>query len=390
MNKNIRTTIIYPHIMYYRKPIFSYLANYKDGISFSFLADEKTNLDALPVLKHNKELIGETLFNTWTVINNIWFGKHILWQWGLVRHALFGSYDILILLGSMYYISNWVAVLVAKMKKKKVLMWTHGVRGHEKGVKGAIRKYFYNLSDGLLLYGNSDKEILKKDGLEAENMHVIYNSLDFDLQQKVIKQINSQDIEKKRKSLGVVFDEKVIICICRLTPNKNVPLLLDVLKILDSEKIKTRTIIIGDGPDRDKLVVKAKELNISKNIIMYGPCYNEKEIALLHNIADVSVMPGDVGLSVIHSLTYGVPMVTHDNFNKHGPEFEAISQGLTGGFYKYGDPNDLARELKYWVNKTSQNRQKTRQQCKKIIEKYYNPNYQQKIICRVISALYEY
>ena len=44
------------------------------------------------------------------------------------------------------------------------------------------------------------------------------------------------------------------------------------------------------------------------------------------------VSPGNVGLTAIHSLSYGTPVLTHNNFNNQMPEVESIQPGFNGYF----------------------------------------------------------
>ena len=41
-------------------------------------------------------------------------------------------------------------------------------------------------------------------------------------------------------------------------------------------------------------------------------------------MSDLTVSPGNIGLTAIHSLSYGTPVCSHSNFNNQMPESEAI------------------------------------------------------------------
>ena len=57
--------------------------------------------------------------------------------------------------------------------------------------------------------------------------------------------------------------------------------------------------------------------------------YDENEIGDLIYNADLCVSPGNVGLTAIHTLTYGTPVLSHANFPNQMPEFEAIDKDFT-------------------------------------------------------------
>lgn len=51
--------------------------------------------------------------------------------------------------------------------------------------------------------------------------------------------------------------------------------------------------------------------------------------------ADLCVSPGNVGLTAMHSLVFGCPVITHNCFEWQMPEFEAIQPGITGDFLRW-------------------------------------------------------
>ena len=97
------------------------------------------------------------------------------------------------------------------------------------------------------------------------------------------------------------------------------------------------------------------------------------------------MIPGDIGLSAIHSLTYGTPVITHDNFKLQGPEHEAIEQGSSGDFYEFQNYDDLKSKIKNWLEKT-RDKKLDIINCREKIDKYYNPDYQIKVMKNIIEG----
>ena len=65
-------------------------------------------------------------------LKNYWLNKKILiWQSEVLRLTAFSKFDYVMLLGEMYIISSWIACLIAKMRGKKIYMWSHGLYGNE-------------------------------------------------------------------------------------------------------------------------------------------------------------------------------------------------------------------------------------------------------------------
>ena len=98
------------------------------------------------------------------------------------------------------------------------------------------------------------------------------------------------------------------------------------------------------------------------------------------------ISPGEVGLTAIHSLNYGTPVISHDNFDRQMPEVESIINNYNGFLFKHNDINSLATLLEAWIDK-NQDRDEIRKRCYKIIDEKFNPKYQLNIIEELVSDM---
>jgi len=124
---------------------------------------------------------------------------------------------------------------------------------------------------------------------------------------------------------------------------------------------------------------------LKERLWLTGPLYDEARLAPLIYHADVCVSPGNVGLAAIHCLTYGLPVITHNNPARQGPEFEAITPGVTGDFFREDDPEDLYRVIKQWTSISVERREEVRDLCYKTIEARYTPQYQIRVLKEVMN-----
>lgn len=60
----------------------------------------------------------------------------------------------------------------------------------------------------------------------------------------------------------------------------------------------------------------------------------------------------------------------------HTPEFEAIKDGITGIFFKENDTKDLISKIELWVNKSKEEREKTKKAAFEEIDCKWNIDYQ--------------
>lgn len=317
-------------------------------------------------------------------IRNYWITRRFLFQPALIANALRGKERTLICSGNMWYLSTWIAALICKWNGKKFYMWTHGSLAREKNLLGRVRRIFYKLSDGLLLYGHRARKILAEAGYPKEKMHVIYNSLDYKKQKEILSTINSGIIKEIKNSLFKFPDLPVLLVLGRMVSRVNYPLLIDAITLLHDEGVLCNVLIIGEGPEKDGVLKKISEKDLNDYFCFYGACYDEEKLGLLISSADVTVGPGHIGLACIHSLTYGTPVISHDDLSSNlGPEFEVLQEGINGARFKKNDPRDLADVIRNWLSNVS-SREEVSAICQGSIVPEYTPEYQVNKINEVV------
>ena len=315
----------------------------------------------------------------WRIIKNIWLYKTILWQRGLLGIAFRKEFDCIIYLGDMHYLSTWVGCMVSRIRGKRVLMWSHGFYGSESKIKFKLRKLFFSLADGILLYGCHARNIMIENGIQSEKLYVVYNSLDYESQLEHRENTSTQEIEATSARLFKDPTLPVIIFTGRIIRSKGLALLLESICTVRARGTLINVLFVGDGPDRMVLENQASQLGLDGIATFYGECYSEKELAVLFGLSDICVSPEGVGLTAMHAMAYGVPVITHDEPAKQKPEFEAIFPNKTGDFFKKGDPDSLANNILNWITKVKTDNTIS-SNCIQVIENLYHTDNQTKVI----------
>ncbi len=304
----------------------------------------------------------------------------VYWQLGAIHLIFKKKYLNYILLGEYYCLSDWVILILAFFTRKKIYLWTHGCYGNEGFLKKSIKKIFFNLSDGLLLYGNYARKIMIKQGYNSKMLNVIYNSLDYKNHIQFRNKLKPSNVFKEYfKNENPVF-----IFIGRLTKAKKLNYIIEVQESLRKKNIFVNNVFIGKGEELNNLILLVKKYNAENSNWFYGASYNEKVISSLIYNADLCLSPGNVGLTAIHSMMYGTPVLTHNDFTKQMPEFEAILKGKTGEFFMRDDLNSMKTVLINWLE-SHKDRNLIRRNCFQRIDNYFNPNYQLEILLRVLN-----
>ena len=300
------------------------------------------------------------------------------WQRGCMK-LLRSDYTDIITSADTYCMSFWMFLLFSCFTKKNLWLWIHGAFGDEGLFKKWIIKTRIKRSKGVFLYGHYAKNILRGWGVDEKKLHVIYNSLAYDEQLVIRKKMQESGIYKEHFG----NENHNIVFIGRLTKVKKLDQILRAVSILKKKGNRYNVTFIGDGTQKEELVQLTAELGLENQVWFYGPCYDELKISDFIYNADVCVSPGNVGLTAMHAMTFGTPVITHNNFCKQMPEFEAIVEGETGSFFVENNIESLATVIDTWVD-SHHERDKIRNACYNVIDGKYNPHYQIEVMKKTI------
>jgi glycosyltransferase involved in cell wall biosynthesis len=328
-------------IPHYRRRLFEKLGSER-RFRFLVLADPSADVPFLPL----SEAPGRSEFVLATQhVIRLPFGVSLSWQPTAVKTVVRDRPDVVVAQGSPYDLTAWILAVVGRIVGLPVLLWTHGLQGEESGVKWMVRAWLFRLSRGLLLYGDHAKQLLISKGIAADRLHVIYNSLDDAEQSAVSERITSEDCHQFRRSLGIEADERLICFTGRLQPVKRLPWLLRALHLVAQQGRNVHLALVGDGSERPALESLAQELRLTGFVHFLGATYDESRLGLVLSASDLAVVPSGAGLSVMHALGYGTPVLLHDQVEEHFPEWEAVKEGETGWFYRNDDLSDCAEKI---------------------------------------------
>ena len=193
--------------------------------------------------------------------------------------------------------------------------------------------------------------------------------------------------ERRRLRASLFSDEAIpiVVAVGRVNQVKRLDLLLHSMANLRERSIEFNCLIVGDGVELDALRGLAEELGLLKSIRFYGAAYSDAVNRLLI-ASDLCVIPGDVGLSAMHAMSAGVPVISHNNFDRQMPEHEAIVEGETGAFYKYGSLEDLAAKIEWWLS-DFERLSDAKEKCLKRLHERFNSAYQAEGICKALEGM---
>jgi glycosyltransferase involved in cell wall biosynthesis len=309
-------------------------------------------------------------------LNYIPLFSHFNWLKGAVS-LVFKPYNVYLLTGEPYLLSTWCILIMNRLVGKKTFLWSHGWYGRENKLKTFFKKVFFNLSHGVFLYGHYAQRLMLNEGIKSEKLKVIYNSLYYSQQKLLRNKLKRTDVYKKQFK----NEKPTIIFIGRIEEKKKLDQLFQALKIAKERKsILFNICLVGAGMALNNMKQLVSSMKLDDDIWFYGACYDEEIISELIYNADVCVSPGEVGLTAIHSLSYGTPVITHNDFSAQMPEFEVVEEGKTGSFFEKNNVDSLLYTLENWFKKYPKKSSEISDACYQIIDEKYNPYIQVKIL----------
>ncbi len=299
------------------------------------------------------------------------------WLKGSVKLSLSNKFNAFILTGEANCVSSWLILIFCRILNKPAYVWSHGFYGREHGPMKWLKKIYFHLPDGVFLYNDFSRNIMIKEGFNSKNLWVVYNSLSYKKQLAIRSKLTFNKVTSN------LFgnDLPTTLYIGRVTIKKKIYLLIDALRIsLAKKNPGFNILIIGDGADLNNVRQYVEKNELSGYVHFFGSCYDEFLLAEHIYNSDLCVSPGEIGLNAIHSLGYGTPVISHNNFCFQGPEFEAIEEGKNGAFFKENDVHSLEEAITAWLKKFPVKTPELINTCFEVIDTKFNPNFQLKVI----------
>jgi len=177
-------------------------------------------------------------------------------------------------------------------------------------------------------------ESLRSDTLRLftiyNKIEVIYNFIDFEMQ----KDWNDDDCLRDTLADS---KEKIITHVSNFRTVKNI---MDVVQIFNKiqEKISSKLLMVGDGPDREKAESLARELGIKDKILFLGKSDEVRKILCLTDLFLLPSQTESFGLAALEAMAARTPVISTNT----GGLPEVNLHGVTGLLSDVGDVDDMA------------------------------------------------
>ena len=270
--------ILQNEIKAYRKPLYNMLAEFYDVVVLHSGSQSVTEHDLY------REIITP---------------KKRFWRFYLQLHSplrkMIKDFEVII---AMFDLS-WPAYLAPLFwrKRPKYILWGHWYSTNR--IANFIRNYLMKRADGLLLYGGEEVERMVDSGIARH---------------KIVVAPNTVQVQKPTDFSGE--QKRSLTFIGRLQAgsrrnSKRADILIEAFANLQGVINKNIFLeIVGSGEEEEPLKRLVAKFNLADKVIFHGHVDDDNKLAVLFSKSIALVSPGHVGLSVLQSFSYGVPVVT--------------------------------------------------------------------------------
>lgn len=194
-----------------------------------------------------------------------------------------------------------------------------------------ITRFSIDESDGVTAISNYLRDRTVREFDVKKSIEVIYNFVNCDL-------YNRKLANPALRAEYAEPDEKILVHLSNFRPVKRVQ---DVIEIFDlvQQKVKSRLLLIGDGPERSSAEWLARRKGILKRIHFLG---KQDRVQEKLAVSDLMLLPSKLesfGLAALEAMACEVPTIA----TRVGGVPEVIEHGVNGILAEVGDVQTMAR-----------------------------------------------
>jgi glycosyltransferase involved in cell wall biosynthesis len=343
--KKIKVAISQRIIPHYRIPVFVELASRKDIDLMVFFGQglktgSQVNATQITGFRAKK------LFTIFLNYKGVYGSSQLrVWHPSLMFHLIFESYDVVIVEPSTNFYNDIFIYLYCKLFRRKFIWYESGSVPKEQRPKfrrmiDPILSLFIKGSDSFITYTSyADESLIRDFDINKKMIFRAQNTVDISgIDNEIIKY--NPFITEKKEELGL-SGYKVSMYIGGIENRKKINNLITATTNLNNAGIPAKTLIVGDGPDKELLIsqMSAKE---REHTVFAGKHIKDATLYIL--LSDVVVLPSAGGLSVIQAFACGKPFIGSVEI-EHGGINDYVTDGVNGFLIKENDINDLQNVL---------------------------------------------
>ena len=283
---------------------------------------------------------------------------------------LYKKYDVIFFYGNPRVLSSVVWASLFKLLGKKVVIWGQYHTAGANSRMEKIRLFWWSMFDYLFLYTEYEAQQYKRRFPGTKAAIGMNNGLNQQEIEDASQAVKDRGLGSWKENQGLT-DKMLLLSCARLDKKNRYEFFIECLPALVELYPDLIWCVIGKGEEEERLRSKAQSLGVAKHIRWLGAIYNQEELAPWFLCSQLFVHPGSIGLSLMHAMGYGLPVVTHDNIEMQMPEIAALKNGENGILYRENDQESLIKTISKVLDDTNYAR-KLSEYSLETVRKYFN------------------
>jgi glycosyltransferase involved in cell wall biosynthesis len=178
--------------------------------------------------------------------------------------------------------------------------------------------------------------VVKKEGVEASKIEVIYNGIDLDeFTNRLIPR------EEAKRKLGLSPQTPLVGTLSNLRPVKAVDIFIKSAFVVSKKFPQTKFMIVGEGPQKRDLETLVERLGMKDRVIFAGGAAEVFPYLSAFDIGVLSSLSEGFSNSILEYMLAGLPVVA----SVVGGNPEIVNEGENGYLVPPGEPQPLAKKI---------------------------------------------
>ena len=217
-----------------------------------------------------------------------------------------------------------------------------------KKIASAFSKFICDQTDLVIAPTTKTANLLESYGVNAE-IAVVPTGISLE---RLRRTVDEEECAGLKEKYGIPGQAPVMVTLGRLAREKNVEFLIRQMVTSQMKEAGVHFLIVGDGPDRERLEFLVKELEL-ENVIHFTGMVPPEEVYKYYHLGDIFVSASQSetqGLTYIEALACGLPLLC---FKDECLE-QVLKQGWNGYFFE--NEVDFAQNLRLAFQKKEEMR----------------------------------
>lgn len=267
---------------------------------------------------------------TMSILYRLWF------QIGAIFQGMKGTFEVI---EGSNFVTYWPAFVLAKLKRARAVSWYADVyrqtwfqtMSWPVALAGLVGEWVsLRLPwDQVIAMSIATKQKLIQAGVGADKIRVVYGGVD-------LERINNIKVNH--------YNREQIVTAARLVGYKQIDDLIRAVAIVKKSFPKVKLVILGDGPEKSKLIELSNKLLTNDSVLFEGSL-EQAEVWSVLKESRLFCLPSTVegfGLATVEAMACGCPYVSADI-----PATREVTEGGKGGIlYQPKKVEELAEGIK--------------------------------------------